>query len=288
MLRAFLVLLVAVRITTAADLWDEVSGDRALQHVKYLVDLGPRPAGSAALEKSRAYIEKELRANGWEVTRQTFTDSTPRGPVTYVNLIARFGKKPSPSFLLCSHYDTKIFDTFTFVGANDGGSSTGLLLEMGRALASHPQLAAKVELVFFDGEEAVEEFSTTDGIYGSRHFANSLRESNAKFHGGILFDMVGDRDLKITLPLDSPRDMAQHIFAAADALKVRNHFTYFSGDVTDDHSPLNVAGVPTIDLIDFDYPAWHTAGDKIDKVSAESLQIVGKVAAYYLSESALK
>ncbi len=288
MLRALFVVLIAVRATAAANLWDEVSGDRAFGQVKYLVDLGPRPVGSAALEKSRAYIEKELRANGWEVTRQTFTNSTPRGAMTFVNLIARFGKKSSPSFLLCSHYDTKIFETFTFVGANDGGSSTGLLLEMGRVLALHPALAAKVELVFFDGEEAVEEFSETDGIYGSRYFAKSLGESNTKFRGGILFDMVGDRDLKITLPLDSPREMAQHIFAAADALKVRNHFTYFTGDVTDDHSPLNAAGVPTIDLIDFDYPPWHTAEDKIDKVSADSLQIVGKVATYYVSEFALK
>jgi glutaminyl-peptide cyclotransferase len=285
MWRVCLVLLLGLRLSNAANLWDEVSGERALQHVKYLVDLGPRPVGSDALEKSRAYIEKELRANGWEVSRQTFTDRTPRGVMTFVNLIARFGKNPSPSFLLCSHYDTKIFDTFAFVGANDGGSSTGLLLEMGRVLASHPQLAAKIELVFFDGEEAVEEFSDTDGIYGSRHFADSLGPEKQKFRGGILFDMVGDRDLKITMPLDSPREMAQKLFAAADALKLRDHFTYFGGDITDDHSPLNAAGIPTIDLIDFDYPPWHTSEDKIDKVSAESLQIVGRVAAYYLAES---
>lgn len=288
MWRVLFVLIFGIRLTSAANLSDEVSGERALQHVKYLVDLGPRPVASAALEKSRVYIEKELRANGWEVTRQTFTEPTPRGAMTFVNLLARFGKNSSPSFLLCSHYDTKIFDTFTFVGANDGGSSTGLLLEMARVLALHPPLAAKVELVFFDGEEAVEEFSETDGIYGSRHFAQSLGADAKKFRGGILFDMVGDRDLKITLPLDSPKQMAQQIFAAADALKVRDHFTYFSGDVTDDHTPLNAAGIATIDLIDFDYPPWHTAEDKIDKLSADSLQIVGKTAAYYLAEFALK
>src|SRR5436853_5521290 len=109
MLRVLLISLLAVRLTTAANLWDEVSGDRALQHVKYLVDLGARPAGSAALEKSRVYIEKELRANGWEVSRQTFTERTPRGAMTFVNLIAKLGKNAAPSFLLCSHYDTKIF-----------------------------------------------------------------------------------------------------------------------------------------------------------------------------------
>jgi glutaminyl-peptide cyclotransferase len=269
-------------------IWDEVSGEKAFEHVKHLVDLGPRPAGSETLEKSRSYVEKALRGLGWEVTRQNFTDETPRGKISFVNLIARFGNKAAPSFLLCSHYDTKLFETFTFVGANDGGSSTGLLLEMARVLALHPELAAKIELVFFDGEEAVEEFSDTDGIYGSRHFAKELADSKAKFRGGILFDMIGDRSLKVTLPLDSPRQMAQQIFAAADALKLRDHFTYFSGDVTDDHTPLNRIGVPTIDLIDFDFPAWHTAEDKIDKVSAESLQIVGKVAAYYISEFAFK
>jgi glutaminyl-peptide cyclotransferase len=271
-------------------LWEQFSGEKARAHVQQLVDLGPRPPESEALEKSRVYIEKELRASGWEVTRQSFTDTTPRGKITFVNLIATFGNKATPSFLLCSHYDTKIFSTFRFVGANDGGSSTGLLLEMGRVLALRPELAAKIELVFFDGEEAFEEFSDTDGIYGSRYFAKQLTESKManQFRGGVLFDMVGDPSLTITLSPNSPKQITQQIFAAADALKLRDHFTFFQGDITDDHTPLNAAGIPTIDLIDFDFPAWHTVEDKIDKVSAESLQTVGQVAAFYLSEYALK
>ena len=100
--------------------------------------------------------------------------------------------------------------------------------------------------------------------------------------------MMGDRDLTITLPLDSPAELARGIFAAADALQVRNHFTYYTSDVLDDHSPLNAIGISTIDLIDFDYPAWHTAGDTMDKLSAQSLQIVGSVTLFYLSEIALK
>jgi Zn-dependent M28 family amino/carboxypeptidase len=286
-----LVFLVASSIGGATPkIWEEFSGENALRHVQYLVDLGPRPAASVALAKSRDYIEKELRNLGWEVTRQSFTEGTPRGTISFVNMIARFGKKPAPSFLLCSHYDTKIFDTFRFVGANDGGSSTGLLLEMARVLSLHPELAAKIELVFFDGEEAFEEFSKTDGIYGSRYFARQLVESKTakQFRGGVLFDMIGDRSLTVTLPPNSPGQMMQQILAAADVLKSRDHFTFFEGDITDDHSPLNAIGIPTIDLIDFDFPAWHTAGDTMDKVSAESLQTVGRVAAYYLSESALK
>jgi Zn-dependent M28 family amino/carboxypeptidase len=198
---------------------------------------------------------------------------------------------PHPHFLLCSHYDTKFFDSFRFVGANDGGSSTGLLLELARVLAESPVLAAKIELVFFDGEEAVENFSDRDGIYGSRYFADELVKANQakQFRGGILFDMIGDKSLDVTLPPDSPPEVAHDIFAAADALHCRENFTYFDGgSITDDHTPLNAIHIPTIDLIDFDFPPWHTAGDTIDKISPESLRIVGRVAVYYLSEFALK
>ncbi|PYJ18449.1 MAG: hypothetical protein DME96_02080 [Verrucomicrobia bacterium] len=271
--------------------WEEFSGDKAMAHVQRLVDLGPRPPGSDAIEKSRDYIESQLRLSGWQVTRQAFTDDTPHGKVRFVNLIARFpGQgRAAPAFLLCSHYDTKMFDTIRFVGANDGGSSTGLVLELARVLGQHPNLAAKVELVFFDGEEAYENFSETDGLYGSRYFARQLEANGAKqFRAGILFDMVGDRSLNITLPADSPVEMARDIFASAEALKLRSYFSYFDREMTDDHTPLNAIGIPTIDVIDFDFPWWHTADDTIDKLSAQSLQIVGSVAFYYLSEFGLK
>jgi len=274
-----------------AKIWEEFSGEKALAHVQRLVDLGPRPPASEAIEKSRDYIENQLRLSGWQVTRQAFTDDTPRGKVQFLNLIARFPgqRSTAPSFLLCSHYDTKTFDTIRFVGANDGGSSTGLLLELGRVLGLHPNLAAKIELVFFDGEEAYEHFSEHDGLYGSRYFARQLGGSGAKqFRGGILFDMVGNRSLKITLPADSPAEMARDVFASAEALKVRSYFTYLDREMIDDHTPLNAIGIPTIDVIDFSFPWWHTAEDTMDKLSAHSLQIVGSVAAHYLSEFALK
>jgi len=272
-------------------IWQEISGEKALAHVQRLVDFGPRPPGSEAIEKSRNYIEDQLRRSGWQVKRQAFTDDTPRGKVQFVNLIAQFPSRGSaaPLFLLCSHYDTKTFDAIKFVGANDAGSSTGLLLELARVIGQHPNLAVKIELVFFDGEEAYDHFSETDGLYGSRYFARQLQGSSAKqFRGGILLDMVGDRSLDVTLPADSPPEMARGIFAAAEALKLRSYFTYLDREMIDDHSPLNAIGVPTIDVIDFDYPWWHTAGDTIDKISAQSLQIVGSVALYYLSEFALK
>ena len=273
-------------------IWEEFSGEKAFAHIQRLVDFGPRPAGSTAIEKSRDYIEDQLRRFGWQATRQTFSDDTPRGKIHFVNLLAQFSGQENARaslLLLCSHYDTKMFDTIRFVGANDGGSSTGLLLELARVIGQHPNLARKIELVFFDGEEAVEQFSQADGLYGSRYFARQLQGAGAKqFRGGLLFDMVGDRSLGITLPADSPAEMARDIFAAAEALKLRSYFTYLGRELIDDHVPLNAIGIPTLDIIDFDFPWWHTADDTMDKISAQSLQTVGSVALYYLSEFALK
>ena len=272
-------------------IWEEFSGEKALAHVQAMVDLGPRPPGTEAIEKCRMYLTKQLELFGWKVTRQAFSDTTPRGKVEFVNLIATFaGKESVPSFLVCSHYDTKVFDTARFVGANDGGSSTGVLLELARVLAQRPDLARKAELVFFDGEEAYEAFSETDGLYGSRYFARQLTAENKtkQFRGGVLLDMVGDRSLTITLPPDSPAEMARDIFASAEALNLRKHFTYYDRDIVDDHTPLNAVGIPTIDLIDFDFAAWHTPEDTMDKLSADSLRAVGAVVSYYLAEMALK
>jgi Zn-dependent M28 family amino/carboxypeptidase len=270
--------------------WKEFSGENALKHVQQLVEFGPRPPGSEVIEKSRAYITKQLQDFGWKVAPQTFTSDTPRGKVNFVNLVASFSSraKEQSVFLLCSHYDTKVFDSIRFVGANDGGSSTGALIEMARVLALHPELAKRTLLVFFDGEEAYENFSDTDGLYGSRYFAAHLPVPKEEILGGILLDMVGDSSLTITLSPDSPAQMTSDIFDSAEALKLREHFTYLQNDIMDDHTPLNAAGVTTIDLIDFDFPPWHTADDTMDKISAESLRIVGAVTLYYLSNFAFK
>lgn len=280
----------AAKSAAETKLWNDFSGEKALQHVQQLVDLGPRPPATEAIERARVYITKQLEGFGWAVTRQAFEDETPHGKVAFVNLIATFKTarptKSQPSFLLCSHYDTKTFESARFVGANDGGSSNGILLEAARVLAQHAEFAQTVQLVFFDGEEAYVSFTKTDGLYGSRYFAKQLVDSGRakQFSGGILFDMAGDKSLTITLPPDSPVEMARGIFAAADELAVRKHFTYSGGGILDDHTPLNGLGIPTIDLIDFDYPPWHTPEDTMNKLSAESLQIVGAVALRYLAE----
>jgi hypothetical protein len=148
-----------------------------------------------------------------------------------------------------------------FVGANDGGSSTGALLEMARVLATAPDLAPRVELVFFDGEEAVRDYGPAetgpDGLIGSRHYARALRDNGraAQFRFAIVWDMIGDADLTVTLPRDTAAELAGGIFTAAEALGARRNFGYAKGEFIDDHTPLQViARIPAMDIIDFDYP----------------------------------
>jgi glutaminyl-peptide cyclotransferase len=282
------------------EIWKEFSGDKAFAEARNQVEIGPRPSGSPEIEKARALIEKSLRASGWDIERQAFAEETPHGPVQFVNIIARFspsGKHPAldntQKAIVCSHYDTKLFGTIRFVGASDGASSTGALLELARVLALDPVLASKIELVFFDGEEAVVQFTAPDdphpdGLYGSRYYAIKLRGASraAQFKFGILWDMIGARDLTITLPPDSPATLSREILAAADALQLRTSFTYFDRPVLDDHWPLiHIDRIPTIDLIDFDYPVWHTADDDLEHIGPESLQKVGAVTLYQLRKA---
>lgn len=288
----------------------KVAGEKALAHVAALVDFGPRPAGSEALEKSRQYLEKELAALGWVTRRQTFTTKTPKGQVEFTNLRARFGEsawEAKVTGLLCSHYDTKLYDSFEFVGANDAGSSSGLLVELARVLGTKPAAASALELVFFDGEEAFgTNITASDGLYGSKYYAAQvlLEKEKDRPRWGVLLDMVGDADLNIRagilIPRSSLRDlakaqedgyvvdiqrvedtlqhMARDLLSAAGDLDLRSYIGISPGYVIDDHIPLNVvAGIPVINLIDFDFPAWHTPADTMDKLSAESLEISGRV-----------
>lgn len=278
-----------------AELWKEFSGAKAFEEVRQQVLIGPRPSGTPALEKARGLIESSLKKSGWQVERQTFTDETPRGPITFVNLIARYvppGQATAPTntqkAIVCSHYDTKRFSTINFVGASDAGSSTGALLELARVLALAPALAVQVELVFFDGEEAIVQFSETDGLYGSRHYASQLRTTGraAQFKFGILWDMIGDKDFGITLSPDSPQELTREILASAEALNLREKFTYYDRNIYDDHVPLNtIARIPTIDLIDFDYLYWHTADDTLERLSPEGLQHTGAVTLHHLRKA---
>ena len=280
----------ASTVAPPAEIWNEFSGDKAFAFARAQCDIGPRVAGSQELEKTRGLITAELQRNGWTVERQEFTDQTPRGPVQFVNLIAHFGgSDKTQQYIVASHYDTKIFDTIRFVGASDGASSTGALMELSRVLAMDPALARRVELVFFDGEEAFVQFTENDGLYGSRHYARHLRETgrNKQFKAGVLWDMIGKKGLTITLSPDSPSELVREIFDAADLLKARSAFIYpYSRPILDDHVPLNQSSIPTIDLIDFNYLYWHTADDTIDKLSPDSFKTVGAITLRWLKSRA--
>ncbi len=268
----------------------EFSGERALAHVAELVGVGPRIPGGEAIERARVYIGAQLAASGWSVLRQTFVDDTPRGQVEFVNLRARYApgggeidwKEGGGLVLLCSHYDTKLIEGVEFDGANDGGSSTGVLIEMARCLATAPALAGGVELVFFDGEEAVVDFTATDGLYGSRHYAKGWRSAPpaSKPVAAFVLDLVGDSRLRIDPPNDSPRDLLVELYGAAEQLGVRRRFGMYPAPITDDHVPLNAAGIPALNVIDSGYISrgrWHTSADRLEYVSADGLELVGRV-----------
>jgi len=263
-------------------------GKRAFEHIERLVAIGPRSAGSEGIQKTRDYIKQQLTAIGLTPVEQPFEAETPIGPVKMVNISARIPWGSSDAtfrVIFAGHYDTKLSKDFTFVGANDGGSSAAFLIEIARVLkdAKRP---LPIELVFFDGEEAVIDWNQgDDNTYGSRHYVEAARAGGRlkDVRAMILVDMIGDRDLRILRETNSTPWLTDAIWNAAKRAG-RREFIDEPLDVKDDHLSFLKAGVPAVDIIDLDYPAWHTEGDTLDKVSAESLQAVGDVVLAALPE----
>jgi len=275
LLRAALLLIASV--LTAADF----SGERALEAVRAAVAFGPRPAGSAASRRLQAWISRELKTQGWEVVEDSFTARTPHGAVAMTNLIARKPGLSGRAVAITGHTDTKHFP-FRFVGANDAGSSTGLLLELARTLKDE-RLRNDIWLVFFDGEEAVVEWSDSDSLYGSRHLAEKWAADGSlqRLSALINVDMIGDRDLLIVDESNSTPALRRNLRAASVRLGLSAHLGLEPSAIEDDHIPFLRLGVPAIDLIDFDYGPnnawWHTAADTTDKLSAASLGVTGSL-----------
>jgi glutaminyl-peptide cyclotransferase len=253
-----------------------VDGAAALRHVERLVAIGPRVAGSPGGERARAYIVGELRRSGIEAAVQPFEAVTPHGRVRMANVIARLPGRRPEVVVLAGHYDTKLFTSFRFVGANDGGSSAALLIELARRLAKAPR-EYTVWVVWFDGEEARETWTATDSLYGSRHLAAELERTGRLPRALVLLDMIGDRDLTIRRDTYSTPWLTDILWASAARLGHGRHFLNDPLPVEDDHAPFLKVGVPAVLLIDFDYPPWHTVDDTLDKVSAQSLAVVGDV-----------
>ncbi len=255
-------------------------GARAFTDLKKIVDIGPRPAGSPGAARTREYITAELKAAGLTVEEQAFEGDTPLGPIQMVNLrvvLPGTSGTAGRRLIIAGHYDTKLYQDIRFVGANDGGSSTAFLIELARALKD-TRHALPIELVFFDGEEAVIEWEGTDNTYGSRHYvAQAERDGTLKDIGAlILVDMIGERDVRLMRDTNSTPWLVDIFWSTARRMR-RPEFSDEEMLIKDDHLPFVQAGIPAVDLIDLNYPAWHTEADTIDKVSADSLQAVGDV-----------
>jgi len=256
-------------------------GERAFGDLKTLVSFGQRPSGSQALERARDFIVAELRAAGASVTEDAFVAKTPIGPIPMTNLVAKVpGTSPS-IVIIGGHYDTKRMAT-PFVGANDGGSSAAFLLEMVRVLA-HRRNKLTYWVVFFDGEEAVQRWSATDSLYGSRRLAAEIAASGAQRHvkAMILVDMVADAALDVHRETNSTRWLQDLVFNEARRLGYGPYFSDGSKTIEDDHIPFVEIGIPAVDIIDLDYGplnlCWHTRYDTVSKCSSASLNIVGHI-----------
>lgn len=252
-----------------------------------ILEFGPRPPGSDALNAVRGHVRAELEKAGWVTTAQEFEQRTPIGRVRFENVRARFPSgggdvwaKPVDG-LLTAHIDSKYYESKHFLGADDAASACAAIVVIARHLARQdPELAGRLELVFFDGEEAFgENITPQDGLYGSRHYASHWRGRDDMPRFGVLLDMIGHRDLRIALPSDTHPPLKMAVFAAAKAERVDRHFGMAAGPIIDDHVPLNFVGIPTVNIIgDFTrFRWWHTPNDNLDLISPESLDISMRV-----------
>jgi hypothetical protein len=273
--------------------------DRAFADLKAMVDIGPRPSGSPAIDKTRDYIRKELVAAGLTPVDQAFDASTPSGVVHMVNIRATLPGQVAGKgrIVIGGHYDTKPFKNIRFVGASDAASSAAFLLELARALKGR-QNALPIELLFLDGEEAVcknwddcGKPGNADHTYGSRYYAQQAKKAGTTkdVRAFILVDMIADANLDIRRESNSTPWLNDVIFSTAKKLN-RREFVDDPWPIEDDHLEFLEVGIESVDLIDLDYPAWHTADDDLQHVSAKSLQAVGDVvvAALPLIETRLR
>jgi len=270
------------------------SGERALAEVEALVAISPRDAGTSNGWKAARHILQRLENFGIEAEIDTFTDQTPEGEKTLCNVIGRIPGKTEHWIILGSHFDT-MPGIGNFQGANDSGSSTGILLELARTIALSGEVPnLGILFAFFDGEEGIAGYKPGDGLHGSRHLARGLVQSGEakKIKAMILLDMVGDQDLHIAIPRNSSPGLVKEVLHAAHATGNRDRFS-LSRDlaITDDHVPFLNVGIPAIDLIDFRFGSepglndyWHTAEDHMGHISAKSLETTGETTLQLLKQ----
>ena len=256
----------------------EFDGSRALQYVEYQTSLGPRTPGSSAHTQAVSWIESELSSYGWQTEIQ---ESQLLGH-SIKNIVAWRGVG-EPWIIIGAHYDSRFYadqdpiadnQNQPVLGANDGASGVAVLLELARVLPKN--LNKRTMLVFFDAEDNGG-IPGWDWILGSRVFAEGLGTDPTSYPDAvIILDMIGDSKLNIYKEYNSDTSLTREIWRQAETLGYSDYFIpEYKYHILDDHIPFLEMGIPAVDIIDFDYPYWHTTNDTLDKVSAESLQIVG-------------
>jgi glutaminyl-peptide cyclotransferase len=261
-------------------------GNRSMQYVKEIVAFGPRPIGSANHKKVEDYITSHLKGDA--VEDDTFTADTPEGKFPVHNMIAKFPGTKDGIIVIASHYDTNYpLRNTPYVGANDGGSSSALLLELANQIRGQKRDGYSVWLVWDDAEESVKPDTEvnflSDSLYGIQHLADQWQADGTlkKIRAFLLADMIGDADLDIDRDQNSTPWLEDTVYQAATRLGYQSHFFSRNNQVSDDHLPFVKRGVPSADLIDFTYGYnnvfWHTPQDTVDKLSPKSLDIVGCV-----------
>ena len=259
-----------------------IDGERTMQNVKDVVAFGPRFLGSGGHQKIESYLRTRLKAD--DLQEDSFTFNSPEGKFSGKNFIAKFPGTKDGVIVIAGHYDTNYpLRNTAYVGANDGGSSTAILLELADHLRGPKRDGYSVWLVWLDAEEAMKEWSATDSIYGSRHLAETWQKDGTlkKVKAFLLADMIGDSDLNIDRDVNSTTWLEDLTLEAATRLGLQSHFFARTIAVEDDHLPFMKLGVPSADLIDLDYGYnnvfHHTPQDTLDKLSPRSLEIAGDV-----------
>jgi glutaminyl-peptide cyclotransferase len=256
-------------------------GQRAYDHVARLVGIGPRPAGSDGIHRAQEYIHSELKSYGCAYEDDDFHADTPAGSVAMKNILAKIpGKSPNIIFL-STHYDTGAEGRVPrdkFLGADDSGSSTGMMLEMARILCKR-QNAMSIWIAFFDGEEAYVKWNDTDSTFGSREMAAKLALSGdiKRIKAFLLADLVGGPNLRFKRESNSTKWLTDLVWSTATRLGYQNIFVPEEMEIQDDHIPFLHRNVPCVDVIDLEQPYWHTLEDSLDKIRARSLAVVGHV-----------
>ncbi len=273
----------------ATSLHDAYSGAAAYTYTAQVAGFGERWPGSPGHKKTQDLIQQVLTKNGARIESDEFTAKTPRGPIAVRTIIGKFNVSADPKqpiFILAGHYDT-LFKR-GFIGANDGGSSTGILLAFADALKQQ-KTKMQIWLVWTDLEEAIESFVGDDGLYGSRHLAEKLAAAGVtpRIRGFFLLDMIGDKDLGVARETTSKAWLQDYIAQAARTLGYSQYFFQYDASIIDDHAPFLRAGVPAVDVVDAQFGRMipqgdgmgefhHANTDTMDKVSQRSLEIVGR------------